>query len=302
MVAAFDFTKIRKDRNKRLNMRAGFDDPITWLDTGNYALNKMISGQFKLGVPLGAVTVFAGEFGCLPAKALVRIRIEMEFETRTVTVGEFRDLWHRDDLDIEIDTPDGFQRITAWFDKGPYSILRIEATNGLATRCASCHLLQRSNGTWALASELTVGDEILTENGLSRVSCMSETGVEECFDFEVDHPNHRYWGDGFSSHNSGKSYIVSGNIVRDALAQGCHVILLDSEDALKATWMRNLGVDPDHPRLTKEIASTVNHIAQCVRDYTESYVKLFQDTPREEQPKLLFVVDSLGMVETDNDI
>lgn len=76
MVAAFDFTKIRKDRTKRLNLRAGFDDPITWLNTGNFALNKMISGEFDRGVPLEAVTVFAGESGCLPSKALVRVRIK----------------------------------------------------------------------------------------------------------------------------------------------------------------------------------------------------------------------------------
>lgn len=226
----------------------------------------------------------------------------MEFETRVVMVDELREMWHRDDSNIEIDTPDGFQKIAAWFDKGRYSILHIEATNGLATRCANTHLLQRASGEWMLADELVIGDEILTERGVSRIASICEAGVEDCFDFEVDHPNHRYWGDGFSSHNSGKSYIVSGNIVRDALLQGCHVVLLDSEDALKATWMRALGVDPDHRCLTKEIASTVNHIAQCIRDYTDSYVEEFIKTPREEQPKLLFVVDSLGMVETDNDI
>jgi len=76
MPAPFDFSKIRKNRNKRLGLRAGFDDPITWIDTGNYALNKMISGHFDRGVPLGGVTVFAGEPACLPASAKVRIRLK----------------------------------------------------------------------------------------------------------------------------------------------------------------------------------------------------------------------------------
>lgn len=77
MVAPYDFSKILKDRNKRLGLRAGFSDPITWIDTGNYALNKMISNDFHNGVPLGAVTVFAGETGCLPASAKVRIRLKL---------------------------------------------------------------------------------------------------------------------------------------------------------------------------------------------------------------------------------
>lgn len=77
-MAAFDFNKIRKDRNKRLGLRGGFSDPLTWIDTGNYALNKMISGRFDGGVPLSSVTVFAGESGCLPADAKVTIRLRLK--------------------------------------------------------------------------------------------------------------------------------------------------------------------------------------------------------------------------------
>jgi RecA/RadA recombinase len=164
MVAPFDFTKILKDRNKRLGLRSGFSDPLTWIDTGNYALNKMISDDFYRGVPLGAVTVFAGEPG------------------------------------------------------------------------------------------------------------------------------------------SGKSMIVSGNIVRDALAKGCQVIVLDSEDALKDTWMRKLGVDPEHPRLNKEVISTVDNIASCINECTKDYIEYYKEVPREEQLKLLFVVDSLGFLQTQAEI
>lgn len=164
MVEPFDFSKIRKDRSKRLGLRAGFDDPITWIDTGNYALNKMISDHFDRGVPLGAVTVFAGEPG------------------------------------------------------------------------------------------------------------------------------------------SGKSYIVSGNIVRDALARGCEVVLIDTEDALKKTWMGRLDVDSDHPRLHKEICSTINQVADCINEHTKLYVEAFRTTPREEQLKVLFVINSLGMLQTEAEI
>jgi RecA/RadA recombinase len=164
MPAPFDFSKIRKNRNKRLGLRAGFDDPITWIDTGNYALNKMISGYFDRGVPLGGVTVFAGEVA------------------------------------------------------------------------------------------------------------------------------------------SGKSYLVSGNIVRDALAKGVDVVIIDTEDALKKTWMGNLGVDTDHPNLHKEVCSTVNEVADCIHEYTNPYIEAFKDQPRTEHTKILFVIDSLGMLQTETEI
>jgi RecA/RadA recombinase len=164
MVAPFDFTKMLRDRNKKLGLRTGFNDPITWIGTGNYALNKMISNDFHGGVPLGAVTVFAGEPG------------------------------------------------------------------------------------------------------------------------------------------SGKSYIVSGNIVKDALAKGCQVILLDSEDALRLTWMQNLGVDTENPLLIKQNIATIDDIADVINGCTRDYIQVCKDMPREEQIKLLFVVDSLGFLQTKAEI
>ncbi|MCU6295154.1 DNA recombination/repair protein RecA, partial [Escherichia coli] len=41
----------------------GFHDPDTWISTGNFALNYRISGYFDRGIPLGKVTMFAGESG-----------------------------------------------------------------------------------------------------------------------------------------------------------------------------------------------------------------------------------------------
>jgi recombination protein RecA len=58
-----DLTKLRKTVNKSLNIQDGYHDPKIWIDTGNYALNYRISNSFYKGVPLGKVTVFAGESG-----------------------------------------------------------------------------------------------------------------------------------------------------------------------------------------------------------------------------------------------
>ena len=64
MVKPFDVSKFRKDLTKSITgLGVGFNDPTDWVSTGNYALNYLISGDFHKGVPLGKVTVFAGESG-----------------------------------------------------------------------------------------------------------------------------------------------------------------------------------------------------------------------------------------------
>lgn len=41
----------------------GLADPVAWLNTGNYALNRHISGRWDRGIPLGKLTLLAGESG-----------------------------------------------------------------------------------------------------------------------------------------------------------------------------------------------------------------------------------------------
>ena len=61
---AFDLSKFRKTLTKSIDgLGVGFNDPTDWVSTGNFALNYLISGDFNKGIPLGKVTVFAGESG-----------------------------------------------------------------------------------------------------------------------------------------------------------------------------------------------------------------------------------------------
>jgi len=57
----FDPTSLIKGITKTLNIPVGFSDPKIWIDTGNYALNRLISGDYFKGVPLSKVTMLAGE-------------------------------------------------------------------------------------------------------------------------------------------------------------------------------------------------------------------------------------------------
>lgn len=59
----FDVTKFRKTLTEKMNIPVGFSDPKIWINTGNYALNRLISGDYNKGIPLSKVTMFAGESG-----------------------------------------------------------------------------------------------------------------------------------------------------------------------------------------------------------------------------------------------
>ena len=64
MAKPFDVSKFRKEITKSIDgLSIGFNDPTDWISTGNFALNYLISGDFNRGIPLGKVTVFAGESG-----------------------------------------------------------------------------------------------------------------------------------------------------------------------------------------------------------------------------------------------
>ena len=64
MARPFDVSKFRRSITKAVpGLSTGFHDPDTWISTGNFTLNKLISGDFEKGIPLGKVTVLAGESG-----------------------------------------------------------------------------------------------------------------------------------------------------------------------------------------------------------------------------------------------
>ena len=152
---AFDPSKFRNSLTKSIKgMSAGFNDPQDWISTGNYALNYLLSGDFRKGIPLGKVSVFAGESG------------------------------------------------------------------------------------------------------------------------------------------AGKSYIVSGNIVKSAQEQDIFVVLIDSENALDQTWLEALGVDCDDSKLLKLNMAMIDDVAKTISTFMDDYKSMNE----EDCPKVLFVVDSLGML------
>lgn len=97
---------------------------------------------------------------------------------------------------------------------------------------------------------------------------------------------------------SGKSYICSGNLVRHAQEQGIYVVLIDSENALDESWLQALGVDTADDKLLKLNMAMIDDVAKTISEFMKSYKTL----SAEEKPKVLFVIDSLGMLLTPTDV
>ena len=156
---AFDLSKFRKTLTKSIDgLGIGFNDPTDWVSTGNFALNYLISGDWNKGIPLGKVTVFAGESG------------------------------------------------------------------------------------------------------------------------------------------AGKSYICSGNIIKNAQEQGIYCILIDSENALDEKWLKDLGVDTSEDKLLKLNMAMIDDVAKTIHEFMDEYKAM------NERPKVMFIIDSLGMLLTPTDI
>jgi len=97
---------------------------------------------------------------------------------------------------------------------------------------------------------------------------------------------------------AGKSYICAGNIVKHAQEQGIFVVLIDSENALDESWLQALDVDTAEDKLLKLNMSMIDDVAKTISTFMENYKAMDE----EERPKVLFVIDSLGMLLTPTDV
>ena len=97
---------------------------------------------------------------------------------------------------------------------------------------------------------------------------------------------------------AGKSYICSGNIIKHAQDQGIYVVLIDSENALDQAWLEGLGVDTSEDKLLKLNMAMIDDVAKTINEF----IKEYKTMPEEAKPKVLFVIDSLGMLLTPTDV
>jgi RecA/RadA recombinase len=90
---------------------------------------------------------------------------------------------------------------------------------------------------------------------------------------------------------SGKS-LLSANVIKNAQDQGIFVILIDTENALDESWLKEFNVDTSPEKLLKLNMAMVDDVARTISEY----VKEYREIPEDERAEILFVIDSLGML------
>ncbi len=127
-----------------------------------------------------------------------------------------------------VDSPDGWVPVIAFVKKPVKLIYFVTMGNGTTIKASGDHLFQRKNLSWVESQDLVPGDLLITSKGLDFVRSAKKLKFEEVFDLSVDHENHRYYTNGISSHNTGKSLFLQ-NLALNWVQQGLNIVYITLE-------------------------------------------------------------------------
>lgn len=117
-------------------------------------------------------------------------------------------------FEVEIDSLDGYVPVSEFVDKGTYE--GYELTCGERTVIVNeNHLFETTEG-WKLTKDLLLEQvytpiHYLTDSGIEQGYIRKINSLVPIVDLVIDHPNHRYFANGISSHNTnvGKSLFLT---------------------------------------------------------------------------------------------
>lgn len=214
--------------------------------------------------------------------------------SQQINISELSNLTSKHQKVCLVSTPDGYQPILQIFNKAPREIYSVKVGDDFKIRCSNDHLLDHIDG-WKYAKDIRIGDNILTKRGYQPVTSIHIDGFERVYDFEVAHENHRYWSNGISSHNSGKSFLLC-NMLRQAQKEiDAFVYVIDSENALDDDFVTKIGVDISEDNYMYAGVITIAHVKELVSDFINNYRSSGEKRP------VMIAIDSLGMLLTDTE-
>lgn len=194
----------------------------------------------KDGVPRKTLNVLMA--GCVHPDTKIKIRHTCsihELDGVVVNISHVEKLLNYGSK-LEVSSPDGWVPISDFVDKGIWDEYVLE-THDKKIICNENHLFETSMG-WMRAKDIWLhqnaipsweGYSYLHEDGSYRNGKINKTGAKvPIVDITVDHPNHRYYTDGVSSHNTGvgKSLVMC-HLAGAYLSQGRNVLYISMEMA-----------------------------------------------------------------------
>jgi recombination protein RecA len=97
---------------------------------------------------------------------------------------------------------------------------------------------------------------------------------------------------------AGKSFLAA-NAMKSAQEAGAHIVVLDSENALDDEFVSAIGVDPTAGYTYFDV-DTIPQAKKVVSSFISGYKKEYGDSDP-DAPKVLIVIDSLDMLETETE-
>jgi hypothetical protein len=238
-----------------------FDDPETRLhrlldksakvSTGWPLLDEKLYGGFERG----GLNIFLGNSGCVVAGTKVRVLYE-DTQPQDVAIEDLAAVNHGAGQFLA-DSPDGWVPVEQWRNKGKKDTITITMETGTIITASDDHLFQRPDGGWLFAHELAVGTPLLCADGVHHVAEVAPAGKQVVYDLAIGHENHRYFTNGISSHNSGKSLVLQNLSLNWALA-GFNVVYFSLE------------LDEDHAALKMDAMLTGRSTREVVRQISDS--------------------------------
>jgi replicative DNA helicase len=196
-------------------------DKSSFFTTGWKSLDHKLYGGFSRG----ALNVFCGGSGCVVAGTTVRV-MRMGSLPVDIPIENLSDV--NDGVRYLADSPDGFVPVEQWRNKGEKECFRLTTLGGRSIVASHDHLFQKTDGNWVYARDLKHGDVLLTDTGSDVVMVIEDVGVQTVYDLAIGHDNHRYYTNGISSHNSGKSLFLQ-NIALNWAFEGLNVVYFSLE-------------------------------------------------------------------------
>jgi RecA/RadA recombinase len=96
---------------------------------------------------------------------------------------------------------------------------------------------------------------------------------------------------------AGKSFLLA-NVLREAQAQGAHILMLDSEGAFDDDFVKKINIDPTS-NYTYIGITTFQQVANVVSQFLKGYKKEYPNI--EDAPKVVIALDSLDMLLTESE-
>jgi len=158
-----------------------------------------------------------------------------DWTVKDVEIQEINNLLQQG-FEVQVDSPDGWVDVDLFVDKGMWPEYVLNTSNGYTIRCNENHLFETTSG-WVSAKELldiqsSHNITVLTDKGWLTANIEKTNNLIPIVDIRVNHPNHRYYTNGVSSHNTGvgKSLFMC-HIAAATLAQGKNVLYITMEMA-----------------------------------------------------------------------